>query len=99
MSTGQQEVKVKRKLLDLISSVSSAVSGVSQPSVAYHLSTVLNDLTAQLTLPPEQRNISPILDRLSEPELAPVAQSFHILDKVEEMKQLERQSRSSPATS
>lgn len=91
MSTKPEEVEVKRKLLDLISSVSSAVSGVSQPSVAYHLSTVLKDLTVQLNLPPEQRNISSVLSRLSEPELASATQSFHILDKIEEMKKLEMQ--------
>ncbi len=99
MSTRPEEVEVKRKLLDLISSVSSAVSGVSQPSVAYHLSTVLKDLTVQLNLPPEQRNISSVLNRLSEPELAPAAQSFHILDKIEEMKKLEEQGGGTEANS
>ncbi len=98
MSTEQEEA-VKRKLLDLISSVSSAVSGVSQPAVAYHLSTVLKDLTLQLTLAPEQRQISSILDKLSEAELASAVQSFHILDKVNEMKEIEKQSRGGAASS
>jgi hypothetical protein len=72
------------KLRELISSVSSAVSGVSQSAIAYELAVLLRNLSEQLALPAEERDLLPVLDKLSNPELVKKIEPFEVPRKVAE---------------
>jgi hypothetical protein len=64
------DAKHESKILtDLVSSLSHAVSGTANSSLSYSISTILKDVTEQMLLSPDERDLSAILDKLQQPEI------------------------------
>ena len=77
----QSEREFVAKLKDLIGSVAPAVSGVTKASIAYEAALVLKELSDQLNLSPEKRNLSAPLNKLTDPDwLKTLATSGVVID-------------------
>ncbi|MGH7878782.1 MAG: hypothetical protein ACREQD_04735, partial [Candidatus Binataceae bacterium] len=59
----------------VVSSLAHAVSGATSASVSYEVSTILREVTEQMLLPPEQRQLTAVLEKLNQPEILRAANS------------------------
>ena len=65
-------------LSEVITSLSHAVSGTSNSSLSYSISTILKDVTEQMLLASDQRDLRAILERLQQPEIEKAVQSGQV---------------------
>jgi hypothetical protein len=88
MATENETRNNLKALGEVVSSLSAAVSGVTSSSISYELSTILNEVTEQMLLPVEKRDLSTALKMLNQPEIISAAKSGRLPLDVERIQKL-----------
>jgi hypothetical protein len=69
MSNKADADRESKILTELVSNLSHAVSGTANSSLSYSISTILKDVTEQMLLSPDKRDLSAVLGKLQQPEI------------------------------